>query len=137
MNKSSGSFQFNQLLAQMNAEADFPISILADSQGLPIAWAASKDIDPERQSAVVAMMQKAATQVSKQLGMAETDEISFFDANGQHLVCRTFQADEHALILAVMVPDRDHTYRRATSHAVAEICRIWKMIWKEDYGTAR
>jgi predicted regulator of Ras-like GTPase activity (Roadblock/LC7/MglB family) len=130
MNKSSGSFQINQLLAQMNAEAGFPLSVLADSQGLPIAWAASEEIDAERQSAVVAMVQKAALQVSKQLGMAEADEISFFDANGQHLVCRPFQADDHSLILAVIVPDRDHTYRRATSHAVAEIKRIWKEFWK-------
>jgi len=130
MTKSSGSSQINQLLTEMNAEADFPISVLADSQGLPIAYAASQGIDPERQSAVVALVQKVALQVSKQLGMAEADEISFFDANGQHLVCRPFQADEHNLILAVIVPDRDHNYRRATSHAVTEIRNILKTFWK-------
>ena len=87
-------------------------------------------MDPERQSAVVALVQKAAAQAGKQLGMADTDEISFSDANGQHLVCRPLNVDDYQLILAVLVPDRDHTYRRATNHAVSEIRRIWKSFWK-------
>jgi len=130
MNQSSGSAQLNELLAKMNTEGEFPISVVTDAQGLPIAWAASQGMDPERQSAVVALIQKAATQVSKQLGMADTDEISFFDSNGQHLVCRPLLVGDFQLILAVLVPDRDHTYRRVTNHAVSEIRRIWKSYWK-------
>ncbi|MGB8213280.1 MAG: hypothetical protein WCE68_06950 [Anaerolineales bacterium] len=130
MNQLSGSAQLNDLLSKMNSEGGFPISVVTDSQGLPIAWATSKGMDPERQSAVVALVQKAAAQAGKQLGMADTDEISFSDANGQHLVCRPLNVDDYQLILAVLVPDRDHTYRRATNHAVSEIRRIWKSFWK-------
>jgi len=130
MDQLSGSAQLTSLLSQINSEGEFPISVLTDHQGLSIAWAASNGMDPERQSAVVAFIQRAAVQVSKQLGMAETDEISFFDTNGQHLVCRPFQVDDLGLILAVIVPDRGHRYRRATNRAVREICRIWKTFWK-------
>jgi len=130
MNQISGSNQLKNLLAQMNAEGGFPISVLTDSQGLTIAWSASDGMDPERQSAAVAYMQKAALQVGKQLGMASTDEISFVDTNGQHLVCRLFDVDNHCLILAVMIPDRDRSYRRATNHAVHQIHKIWNQFWK-------
>ena len=130
MDQLSGSTQLNSLLTQINSEGEFPISVLTDFQGLAIAWAASTGMDPERQSAVVAFIQKTAVQVSKQLGMAETDEISYYDINGQHLVCRPFQVDQFGLILAVMVPHRDHSYRRATNHAVREIRRIWKTFWE-------
>ena len=129
MNRSSGATQINELLVQMNRDGDFPVSVLADAQGLPIAWAATEEADPERQSAVVAMVQKAAQQAGKQLGMDATDEISFSDCNGHGVVCRIFEADSHRLILAVVLPDRDHSYRRVTNHAVSEICRIGKQFW--------
>ena len=38
------------------------------------------------QAAVVALIQKTAAQVSSQLGMAQTDEISLYDTDGQRLV---------------------------------------------------
>lgn len=130
MDHTSGSTQLNSLLTQINTEGQFPISVLTDFQGLAIAWAASTKMDPERQSAVVAFIQKAAVQVSRQLGMADTDEISFYDINGQHLVCRPFRVDQYGLILAVIVPNRDHSYRRATNRAVREIRQIWKTFWE-------
>ena len=130
MDQLSGSNELNSLLKQINAEGEFPISVLTDHQGLAIAWAASNGMDPERQSAGVAFIQKAAAQVGKQLGMGETDEISFYDVNGQHLVCRPFMVDQYGMILAVIVPDRDHRYRRATNHAMREIRRIWKAFWE-------
>ncbi len=130
MSRLSGAVQINNLLVEMNRDGDFPVSVLADSQGLPISWAAKEEIDPERQSAVVAMMQKAALQAGKQLGMEMTDEISFSDSSGHGIVCRIFEADGHPMILAVVLPDRDHVYRRATNRAVNEIRRIGKQFWK-------
>jgi|SRR5271157_2565023 len=130
MNQASGSVQLNSLLARLNDEGGFPISVLADSQGLTIAWSATHGLDPERQSAAVAFMQKSVLQVSKQLGMAEADEISFSDTNGQHLVCRLFHVNNYRLILAVLVPERDRSYRRATNQAVNEIHKIWNQFWK-------
>ena len=51
MDQLSGSNELNSLLKQINAEGEFPISVLTDHQGLAIAWAASNGMDPERQSA--------------------------------------------------------------------------------------
>jgi hypothetical protein len=130
MEGRSGSEQMNNLLARMNAEGGFPISVLSDSQGLTIAFAAETDRDPERQSAVVAYMQKAAFLVGRQLGMAEPEEISFFDSAGLRLVCRPFSMDEYQLILAVLVPGRGRRYRRATTIAMQEVRRIWSSSWK-------
>lgn len=130
MNQISASAQINALLERMNSEGGFPISVLCDSQGLTISSSAAKGLDTERQSAVVAFMQKSILQVSKQLGMAGADEISFYDANGQHLVCRPFSVNDYGLILAVMIPGRDLSYRRATNTAVNKIQKIWKKYWK-------
>jgi len=120
----------NALLHDLNAEGGFEISVLTDSQGLTISSSARDGMDPERHSAVVAFMQKAVLQVSKQLGMAGADEFSFSDTNGQHLVCRLFTVNGHGLILAVMAPDRNLSYRRATNRAVDRIRRVWNQFWK-------
>jgi predicted regulator of Ras-like GTPase activity (Roadblock/LC7/MglB family) len=130
MTQESSSVKMNRLLADLNEQGGFPISVLTDVQGLTIASSAKDGMDPERQSAVAAFLHKAILQVSKQLGMAGADEISFFDTNGQHLVCRMFTVKDYGLILAVMVPDREHTYRRATNRAVSRIRKIWEQFWK-------
>ncbi len=122
----SVAVQLAELLARMNRESGFPISVLTDQQGLAIASAADKGSDPERQSAVVALVQRAAVQGSQKLGMAETDEISLFDANGQRLVCRPFRVEGFELILAVMASNKTQSHRRATNHTIAEIRRVWK-----------
>lgn len=123
----SGSTELAQLLSEMNAKGDFPIAVLTDRHGFPIASAASPGEDPDTQSAVVALVQKTAAQVSQQLGMAQTDEISLYDTNGRRLVCRPFQANEHNLILAVVVPHKQQSYRRLTNIAVNNIRKHWKL----------
>ncbi len=130
MTQESGSVLMNRLLAAVNEAGGFPISILTDSQGLTIASAAGDGRDAERQSAVAAFLHKAVLQVSKQLGMAGVDEISFFDANGQHLVCRSFMVSDQGLILAILVPERNQAYRRVTQQAVSRIQKIWEQFWK-------
>jgi hypothetical protein len=130
MDSPSGSAQINDLLARMNEEGGFPISVLSDAQGLTIAFAAAPDRDPERQSAAVAYMQRAAALVGRQLGMDEPDEVSFDDATGLRLVCRPFTMEEYRLILAVMVPGRKRPYRRATNIMMQEVRRIWETSWK-------
>lgn len=130
MEQQSGSEQMNSLLARMNTEGGFPISVLSDSQGLTIAFAAAPDRDPERQSAAVAYMQRAAAMVGRQLGMADPDEISFYDSTGLRLVCRPFDMEEYRLILAVLIPGRARSYRRVTNFAMQEVRRIWATSWK-------
>jgi predicted regulator of Ras-like GTPase activity (Roadblock/LC7/MglB family) len=114
----------------MNQEGGFPITVLTDAQGLAIASASSDGTDPERQSAVVAFVQKTAVQVFKQLGLGAADEIALNAENGQRLICRPFQVSEHELILAVLVPEKNLAYRRATNNAVSEIRRTWKQFWE-------
>jgi predicted regulator of Ras-like GTPase activity (Roadblock/LC7/MglB family) len=123
----SGSTELAKLLATMNDRGGFPIAVLTDRHGFPIASAADQGQDPDTQSAVVALVQKTAGQVRDQLGMAQTDEVSVYDANGRRLVCRPFNVNGHDMILAVLVPDRQKSYRRLTSQTVNAIRRAWKL----------
>jgi predicted regulator of Ras-like GTPase activity (Roadblock/LC7/MglB family) len=126
----SGSNELNDVLQTMNLEGNFIISILTDSQGLSIASAAGAGMDPDRQSAVVAFVQKTAAQAIKQLGMAKTEEISLYTEDGHHLVCRPFQIGENELILSVIIPDRLTSYRRITRSAIHQIEKIWTHYWE-------
>ncbi|MGB8647203.1 MAG: roadblock/LC7 domain-containing protein [Anaerolineae bacterium] len=116
-----GTTKLTQMLAEMNAEGGFEIAVLTDKDGLPIASATIPGEDTDRQSAVVALVQRTAVQVSDRLGMAATDEISVFDAQGRRLVCRPFDINGHEMILAVLIPDKQKKYRRLTNQAVLAI----------------
>ncbi len=122
-----GSAELAKILAEMNKKGQFPIAVITDRHGFPIASAAAPGQDPEMQSAVVALVQKTAAQVRDQLGMAQTDEISLFDTEGRRLVCRPFNANGHDLILATLVPDKHQSYRRLTNTAVSAIRRQWQL----------
>lgn len=126
----TGSNELVELLEEMNREGGFPISIITDSQGLALAFAANDGLNADRQSAVVAFIQKTATQVAKQLGFSSSEEISLVDTDGKHLICRSFKANNFDLILSVMVPDRSTSYRRVTSAAIKQIIKIWSEYWK-------
>ena len=123
----SGSAELANLLMKMNEEGGFPVSVLTNRQGFSIASAVAPDQDPEKHSAVVALVQKTALQVREQLEMAKTDEISLFDTDGQRLVYRPFDTNGHNLILAVIIPDRHTCYRRLTNKTVNAIRRLWKL----------
>jgi predicted regulator of Ras-like GTPase activity (Roadblock/LC7/MglB family) len=123
MTDKTGSEQLSKILADMNARGGFLVSVLTDLEGLPLASAAADGESPEMQAAVVALIQKSALQTSK-VNMDETDEVTVFDRQGRRLVCRPFQVDERALVLAVMVP-RDQSYRRLTRQAIAAVRQAW------------
>lgn len=125
--KPSGSTGLAKVLAEMNEKGGFPIAVVTDRHGFPIASAAGPGEDPDIQSAVVALVQKTAIQASHQLGMAQTDEISLYDTEGRRLVCRPFSVKDHSMILAVLIPDRNQSYRRLTNQAVSAIQRQWKL----------
>ncbi len=129
MPQESSSVQMNRLLAEMNQEGGFPISVLTDAQGLTIASSAGDGLDPECHSAVAAFLQKAVLQVSRQLGMVAADEICFSDTSGRYFVCRLFTVNDQGLILAALSPDKQHAYRRVTNHALSRIRIIWKNFW--------
>jgi predicted regulator of Ras-like GTPase activity (Roadblock/LC7/MglB family) len=123
----SGSTRLAAVLEDMNEQGGFLISLLTDQQGFPIASAAAPGQDPQSQAAVVALIQKTAARVQTELGMTQTDEISLFDAAGRRLVCRPFNIRGHDLILAVLVPDKNQSYRRLTNNAVTAIQHSWKL----------
>lgn len=128
--RESGSRKLHQLLTKMNQDGNFCITVLTDAQGLPIASAAKPGYDPERQAAVVALVQRTATTASNRLGM-DMDEISLNAADGQRLVCRSFVVGSSHLILAVSISSRDQAYRRLTNQAIQSIIEIWKSYWGE------
>ncbi len=124
--QSKGELSLTQTLDQMNAEAGFPLSVLTNSQGLLIAASASEEgQDPNKQSAIVAKVRETAQLVHSQLDMGVTDEISVYDEDGRRLVCRPMSLNGHDLILAVVVPTRGQSYRRATNNAISGIRRAW------------
>ena len=124
MAEKTGSEQISSILANMNDQGRFLVSVLTDLEGLPIASATAVDGESaEMQAAVVALIRKSALQTAK-VNMAETDEISVFDRQGRRLVCRPFQVSDRALVLATMVP-RDRSYRRLTHNAISAIQQVW------------
>jgi predicted regulator of Ras-like GTPase activity (Roadblock/LC7/MglB family) len=125
----SGSSELSQLLADMNQEGGFSISVLTDRQGLPIAFASAPGYDPDRQSAAVAFVQKTVNQASEQIGFT-TDEITLNAVDGQRLICRLFKIKDQNLILAVVIPLRQGSFRRLTNQAIHSIRRIWKTYWE-------
>ncbi|MBP7998210.1 MAG: hypothetical protein KA314_02330 [Chloroflexi bacterium] len=126
-NTKSGSARLADLLTEMNTTGQFLLSLLADKHGFLIAAATAPGETAEYQSAVVALVQKTAIQVHQQLGLAPTDEITLNDAKGQRLICRPFSANGYEMILAVLVPGREQSYRRLTNKAIGEIKQVWKL----------
>ncbi len=122
-----GSAELTKLLAEMNKDGGFSIAIIIDRQGFPIASAAAPGQDTQTQAAVVALIQKTAIQARDQLDMAQTDEISLYDTDGQRLVCRPFSVNGHAMILTVLVPDKNQSYRRLTNKAINAVRRNWSL----------
>lgn len=118
--------RLTQILTEMNLEGQFPMAILADRDGFPIASVSGNEQDPEKQSALVALVQRAVSHAQSQLGMAETDEFSVFDAQGTRLVCRPFVAGGQTMVLAIIVPDKNLPYRRLTTRAIRAIQQLWQ-----------
>jgi predicted regulator of Ras-like GTPase activity (Roadblock/LC7/MglB family) len=115
-----------KLLREMISEGNFSMAVLADRDGLLIAAVTDDEQSSEAQSVAAALLQRAFVQVQSQLGMAETDEFSLFDVNGTRWVCRPFQVGEQTMILAVIVPNRNHPYRRLTTRTIHAIQQLWQ-----------
>jgi predicted regulator of Ras-like GTPase activity (Roadblock/LC7/MglB family) len=130
MNISSGTKDLNNILASLNKEGGFSVSLLTDEQGLAIASASEETTDSDTQSAVVAMVKKNVLQVGKRLSMAQAEEMMLHTVDGQRLIVRFFNANHHNLILAITVPNKSQSYRRLTSQAIADIRRVWSQYWE-------
>ena len=125
-----GSDQLAQLLSQFIQNGGFSISVLTDKYGLPIASAFDNGFDPDRQAAVVGLIQKNVAAVAHGLGVSQADEISFHYDQGQRLICKFFKANDHELILAITVLDKGKSYRRLMKKVISEISQLWSQYWE-------
>jgi len=110
---------FVEILNDMNQEGGFSRSVLATSEGLPIA-SAPVNPDSELASAMVAMLQQAASETGDQFQLPPIDEFTIRTENKLHLICRMIKIDSDTMILGVIVPP-GQLYRRITNRAIKRI----------------
>lgn len=128
--EKSGFDMLTNVLFDLNNSGNFSLSILTDKDGLPIVSASSDGTVPEKQAAVIGFIRKTSVQVSKLLGWAELDEITYTFANGHILVSRPFFVKENQLTLASIVNNKDSKYQDLMSMAIVEIQKAWEFYWK-------
>jgi predicted regulator of Ras-like GTPase activity (Roadblock/LC7/MglB family) len=110
---------FVEILQEMNSEGGFEWSVLATSEGLPVACVPD-DSDSELAGAMVALLQKVGQDTQGNLGMAPVDEVTIRTEDRTHLVCRRIGAGDDCLSLCAVVP-ANCRYRRATNKAIKRI----------------
>jgi predicted regulator of Ras-like GTPase activity (Roadblock/LC7/MglB family) len=113
---------FNEILQEMNREGGFTRSVLATSEGLPIA---SDPVQPDQElaSAMIAMLQQVSVETQDHLDLAPVDEVTIRTEARVHLVCRTIPAGRDWICLCALVP-AGRVYRRATNRAVRRIREV-------------
>ena len=118
-NQLSSADTFIHILEDMNLEGGFSRSVLATSEGLPIASAPMRP-DHELASAMIAMLQQVSVETQDNLKLAPVDEVTIRTEEKVHLVCRTIPSGEDWVCLCALVPS-GHVYRRVTNKAVRRI----------------
>lgn len=113
---------FSEILEEMNQEGGFDRSVLATSEGLPIASCPMQP-DHELASAMIAMLQQVGVETQDNLNLAAVDEVTIRTEDQMHLVCRRIQSGSDWICLCALVPAGAY-YRRATNRAVRRISQI-------------
>jgi predicted regulator of Ras-like GTPase activity (Roadblock/LC7/MglB family) len=113
---------FSEILEEMNREGGFARSVLATSEGLPIASCPMQP-DHELASAMIAMLQQAGAETQDHLNLAAVDEVTIRTEDSMRLVCRRIQSGGDWICLCALVPAGSY-YRRATNRAVRRITEI-------------
>jgi len=113
---------FVEILNDMNQEGGFSRSVLATSEGLPIASTPGTP-DSELASVMVAMLQQAASEIRNQFQLSPIDELTIRTNNNLHLICRMIKIDSDLMILGVIVPP-GQLYRRVTNKAINRIREV-------------
>lgn len=116
---------FQQTLEKINRAGSFEASVLASSDGLPIATVPS-GYDTDVTAAMVALLGSVAQQTRDHVGMAPLDEVSVRASDHIRLVCRCFQMDGEEFILAVVIPREQRYHRQLTNQAIREIRLAWR-----------
>ena len=113
---------FSKILEEMNQEGGFDRSVLATSEGLPIASSPMQP-DHELASVMIAMLQQVGEETQDHLNLAAVDEVTIRTEDRMHLVCRRIQSGSDWICLCALVPAGCY-YRRATNRAVRRISEI-------------
>ncbi len=113
------AISLTEILEDMNLEGGFSRSVLASSEGLPIA-SAPMSPDHELASAMIAMLQQVSLETQDHLNLAPVDEVTIRTAESVHLVCRTIKSGTDWICLCAQVPP-GKVYRRATNRALRRI----------------
>jgi predicted regulator of Ras-like GTPase activity (Roadblock/LC7/MglB family) len=116
---------FEETLEKMNREGSFEASVLASSDGLPIATVPS-DYDIDITAAMGALLRSVARETHNLVGLAQLDEVSVRAGDSMRLVCRYFSVKDEDFILAVVVPSYRRYYRRVTNQAIRKIELEWR-----------
>lgn len=113
---------FSKILEDMNQEGGFERSVLATSEGLPIA---SYPMQPDHElaSAMIALLQQVGEETQDNLNLASVDEVTIRTEDRMHLVCRRIQSGTDWICLCALVPAGAY-YRRATNRAVRRISQL-------------
>jgi predicted regulator of Ras-like GTPase activity (Roadblock/LC7/MglB family) len=119
---SGGPSYFSEILEEMNHEGGFERSVLATSEGLPIASCPMRP-DHELASAMIAMLQQVSVETQDNLDLETVDEVTIRTEDRMHLVCRRIQSGSDWICLCALVPAGAY-YRRATNRAVRRITEI-------------
>jgi predicted regulator of Ras-like GTPase activity (Roadblock/LC7/MglB family) len=112
----------SDVLLQMNTKGGFVRSVLATSEGLPIA-SAPVEPDFELASAMIAMLGQVSVETQDHLGLSPVDEVTIRTDQNVHLVCRTILSGQDWVCLCAQVPP-GKAYRRVTNKAVRQIRKI-------------
>jgi predicted regulator of Ras-like GTPase activity (Roadblock/LC7/MglB family) len=115
---------FEQALEKINRDGNLEASVLASSDGLPIATVPS-GYDTDVTAAMVALLRSVAQQTQDHVGMAPLDEVTVRSSDHIRLVCRCFQLDGEEFILAVVIPREQRYYRQLTNQAIRELRLAW------------
>ncbi len=114
------------ILKTLASEQEFSLAVLTDRNGLPIASSDGDQDASEAQSAVVAQIQNVVIRALGNISMSTPDEISLNDVSGRKLVCRQFPGGDGAVYLAVVIPDRKKSYRKAMNLAIRSLQKVWE-----------
>ncbi len=120
--KGGSSTPFSEILEEMNQQGGFDRSVLATSEGLPIASCPMQP-DHELASAMIAMLGQVSAETQDYLELAAVDEVTIRTADQKHLVCRRIQSGNDWICLCALVPAGAY-YRRATNRAVRRIKEV-------------
>ena len=117
-------YSLETALERINEEGDFKASVLASSDGLPIATVPS-DYDVDTTAAMVALLRRVARETREHVGLAQVDEVSVRASDHIRLVCRCFTMNGEDFILAVVVPSHRRYYRQLTNRAIKDLKLAW------------